>query len=74
MLSWYSQKFNTTIEYYWAPYLVESNTDYPVLTDPKKRIVRVDSVAKHAKHWIGVDILVFSTYVWWLGGLKIKSS
>ncbi|KZV19614.1 protein trichome birefringence-like 3 [Dorcoceras hygrometricum] len=52
---------------------VESNTDYPVPTEPRKRIVRVDSVAKHAKNWIGVDFLVFSTYVWWLGGLRIKS-
>ncbi|KAA8517395.1 hypothetical protein F0562_017688 [Nyssa sinensis] len=65
--------YNATIEFYWAPFLVESNSDIPIKVDPKERILRVDSVSKHAEHWIGVDILVFNTYVWWMSGLRIKS-
>ncbi|KAL0338142.1 UNVERIFIED_CONTAM: protein trichome birefringence-like 34 [Sesamum angustifolium] len=40
----------------WQPH----NCDLP------SRIVRVQAIEKHARHWNDADILVFDTYVWWL--------
>ncbi|XP_007026661.2 PREDICTED: protein trichome birefringence-like 3 [Theobroma cacao] len=67
-----AKEYNATIEFYWAPFLIESNTDIDVL-EPKKRILKVDSVANHSKHWEGADILAFNTYVWWMSGLRLKT-
>lgn len=66
------QEYNATIEFYWAPFLLESNSDDAVIHRVSDRIVRKGSINKHGKHWKGVDIVVFNTYLWWMTGLKMK--
>ncbi|GMI87321.1 TRICHOME BIREFRINGENCE-LIKE 33 [Hibiscus trionum] len=63
-----AKDYNASIEFYWAPFLLESNSDNAVVHRISERIVRRGSINKHGKHWKGVDILVFNTYLWWVTG------
>ncbi|XP_060964752.1 protein trichome birefringence-like 33 isoform X1 [Cannabis sativa] len=67
-----AKEYNATIEFYWAPFILESNSDNAVIHRVSDRIVRKGSINKHGKHWKGVDIMVFNTYLWWMTGLKMK--
>ncbi|KAF5467475.1 hypothetical protein F2P56_017296 [Juglans regia] len=67
-----AKDYNATIEFYWAPFLLESNSDNAVVHRISDRIVKKGSINKHGRHWKGVDILVFNTYLWWMTGLKMK--
>ncbi|XP_031248390.1 protein trichome birefringence-like 33 [Pistacia vera] len=67
-----AKDYNATIEFYWAPFLLESNSDDAVVHRIADRIVRKGSINKHGRHWKGVDILVFNTYLWWMTGLDMK--
>ncbi|XP_047335314.1 protein trichome birefringence-like 33 [Impatiens glandulifera] len=67
-----AKDYNATVEFYWAPFLLESNSDDAVIHRISDRIVRKGSINKHGKHWKGVDIMVFNTYLWWMTGLNFN--
>ncbi|KAJ3696351.1 hypothetical protein LUZ61_000056 [Rhynchospora tenuis] len=64
--------YNVTVEFYWAPFLLESNSDDAIVHRISDRMVRRDSINTHGDHWKGRNIVVFNTYLWWMTGLKMK--
>ncbi|XP_074579151.1 protein trichome birefringence-like 31 [Curcuma longa] len=69
-----AEEFNASVEFYWAPFLVESNSDHATKHRVQKRLVKLDEITKHSQNWKEVDILVFDSYVWWMSQNQINAT
>ncbi|KAJ9549295.1 hypothetical protein OSB04_021838 [Centaurea solstitialis] len=65
LITFKALEYNVSVDFYWAPLLVESNADHPSMHKTNDRIVRIESIEKHAKNWVNADVLVFNSYLWW---------
>ncbi|XP_066359756.1 xylan O-acetyltransferase 12-like isoform X2 [Miscanthus floridulus] len=65
LISFKALEYNATIDFYWSPLLVESNSDNPIIHRVEYRIIRADRIEKHASVWRDADIIVFNSYLWW---------
>ncbi|PVH33432.1 hypothetical protein PAHAL_8G003200 [Panicum hallii] len=65
LISFKALEYNATIDFYWSPLLLESNSDNPIIQRVDKRMIRADRIEKHASLWRDADIIVFNSYLWW---------
>ncbi|KAL6905972.1 hypothetical protein ACP4OV_003573 [Aristida adscensionis] len=68
----HAKEYRATLEFYWAPFLVESNSDNPNFHSIDERIIRPERIESHAKYWKDVDYLIFNTYIWWMNTADMK--
>ncbi|KAG6479927.1 protein trichome birefringence-like 36 [Zingiber officinale] len=66
--AFHAMEFQASVEFCWAPLLVEVKRDAE-----NRRVLQLDSIEGNAKHWYGVDVLLFDSAHWWTHSGKWSS-
>ncbi|KAI3732369.1 hypothetical protein L1987_63573 [Smallanthus sonchifolius] len=56
LIKFRASEYNVSIDFYWEPFSVESNCDDPVNHKILDRVVKIESIERHAKQWINADM------------------
>lgn len=67
-MAFHALDFETTIEFSWAPLLVELKKG-----SDNRRILHLDLIEENARYWRGADLLVFDSAHWWTHSEKWSS-
>ncbi|KAH9330110.1 hypothetical protein KI387_002218, partial [Taxus chinensis] len=62
--------YNFSVEFYWAPFLVEQGSIKS--GNGSKEVLKLNAIEKHGVYWRDVDLLVFNTGHWWTHGNKVQ--
>ncbi|XP_043701936.1 protein trichome birefringence-like 34 [Telopea speciosissima] len=65
IITFTAKEYDASIAFYWAPLLLESNSDHPFNHRLSDRFVRIQAIERHARYWTDADVLVFNSYLWW---------
>ncbi|GLJ17233.1 hypothetical protein SUGI_0298720 [Cryptomeria japonica] len=68
--SFVAQDYNCSIEFFWAPFLVEQGSIKN--GNESTEILILDAIEKHGAYWRDVDVLVFNSGHWWTHGNKVQ--
>ncbi|GLJ23467.1 hypothetical protein SUGI_0444310 [Cryptomeria japonica] len=58
-LRYFVKGYNCSIEFSWAPFLVQQNWNNG------RETLRIDMISQQSKRWRDADILVFNSWHWW---------
>ncbi|XP_047335439.1 protein trichome birefringence-like 34 [Impatiens glandulifera] len=65
LYSFKATEYNASIDFYWNPFLVESNNDNSSSHRLADRMIKPEAIEKHGTAWNDADFLVFNSYLWW---------